>query len=66
MRDLVVSDSIRGGVTVMARTIASDLAPYGMTVNNIAPGPILTDRITEIFSARAKSSGTTPDDWSSA
>jgi len=60
--DLVVSDSIRAGVTVMAKTIASDLAPYGITVNNIAPGPILTDRITDIFSARAKSSGPTPDE----
>src|SRR6476659_10894327 len=38
--DLVVSDSLRAGVTVMAKTIATDLAPYGITVNNIAPGPI--------------------------
>ena len=62
MSDLVVSDSIRAGVTVMAKTIASDLAPYGITVNNIAPGPIMTDRLTEILSARAKSSGLTPDE----
>jgi len=60
--DLVVSDSIRAGVTVMAKTIATDLAPFGITVNSIAPGPILTDRITEIFSARAQSAGTTPDE----
>jgi 3-oxoacyl-[acyl-carrier protein] reductase len=60
--DLVVSDSIRAGVTVMAKTIASDLAPHGITVNNIAPGPIMTDRITEIFSARAKTSGGTLDE----
>jgi len=60
--DLVVSDSIRAGVTVMAKTIASDLAPYGITVNNIAPGPIMTDRITEIFAARAKTSGGTLDE----
>jgi 3-oxoacyl-[acyl-carrier protein] reductase len=62
MTDLVVSDSIRAGVTVMAKTIASDLAPYGITVNNIAPGPILTDRLTDILSARAKRSGITPDE----
>ena len=62
MTDLVVSDSVRAGVTVMAKTIASDLAPYGITVNNIAPGPIMTDRLTEILSARAKSLGVTPDD----
>jgi 3-oxoacyl-[acyl-carrier protein] reductase len=60
--DLVVSDSVRAAVTVMAKTIASDLAPYGITVNNIAPGPILTNRLTEILSTRAKLSGITPDE----
>jgi len=60
--DLVVSDSIRAGVTVMAKTIATDLAPHGITVNNIAPGPVMTDRLTDILSARAKSSGLTPDE----
>jgi 3-oxoacyl-[acyl-carrier protein] reductase len=62
MTDLVVSDSVRAGVTVMAKTIASDLAPHGITVNNIAPGPIMTDRLTEILSARAKSLGITPEE----
>jgi len=62
MSDLVVSDSVRAGVTVMAKTIATDLAPYGITVNNIAPGPIMTDRLTEILSARAKSLGITSDE----
>jgi len=62
MSDLVVSDSIRAGVTVMAKTIASDLASYGITVNNIAPGPILTDRLSEILSARAKSLHLTSDE----
>jgi 3-oxoacyl-[acyl-carrier protein] reductase len=57
MTDLVVSDSVRAGVTVMAKTIASDLAPFGITVNNIAPGPIMTDRLVAIHTARAKSLG---------
>src|SRR5215813_6700653 len=48
LTDLVVSDSIRAGVTVMAKTIA--------------PDPIMTDRITEILAARAKSSGVTPQE----
>jgi 3-oxoacyl-[acyl-carrier protein] reductase len=60
--DLVVSDSIRAGVTVMAKTIASDLAPFAITVNNIAPGPIMTDRLAEILAARAKSSGITAEE----
>ncbi len=61
MTDLVVSDSVRAGVTVMAKTIASDLAPYGITVNNIAPGPIMTDRLSEILSARARLLGVAPE-----
>jgi 3-oxoacyl-[acyl-carrier protein] reductase len=59
MTDLVVSDAVRAGVTVMAKTIASDLAPFGITVNNIAPGPIMTDRLIAIHMARAKSLGIT-------
>lgn len=57
MTDLVVSDSLRAGVTVMAKTIASDLAPFGITVNTIAPGPIKTDRLIEVHAARAKGIG---------
>ena len=57
MTDLVVSDALRAGVTVMAKTIANDLAPYGITVNNIAPGPIMTDRLIEVHAARAKNLG---------
>ena len=62
LTDLVVSDSVRAGVTVMAKTIASDLAPFGITVNNIAPGPIMTNRLIEILSARAKNLGITLDE----
>jgi 3-oxoacyl-[acyl-carrier protein] reductase len=62
LSNLVVSDAVRAGVTVMAKTIASDLAPFGITVNNIAPGPIRTDRLTEVHAARAKSLGITLDE----
>lgn len=62
MTDLVVSDAVRAGVTVMAKTIASDLAPFGITVNNIAPGPIMTDRLIAIHAARAKTLGITVDE----
>lgn len=62
MSDLVVSDALRAGVTVMAKTIASDLAPFGITVNAIAPGPILTDRLIEVHAARARSIGITLDE----
>jgi 3-oxoacyl-[acyl-carrier protein] reductase len=59
MSDLVVSDSVRAAVTVMGKTIASDLAPFGITVNTVAPGPIMTDRLLAVHEARARSLGIT-------
>ncbi|MGZ3646888.1 MAG: SDR family oxidoreductase, partial [Ktedonobacteraceae bacterium] len=32
----------KGGIRMMTRTICNELAPYGITVNNIAPGAIFT------------------------
>ena len=33
----------KAGIIGMARTWALELAPYGITVNTVAPGPVLTD-----------------------
>lgn len=60
--DLCVSDSVRAAVTVMAKTLATDLAPHKITVNNVAPGPIKTDRLVELFTARAAAAGITLDE----
>jgi 3-oxoacyl-[acyl-carrier protein] reductase len=57
--DLSVSDSVRAAVSVMAKTVANDMAPFGITVNNVAPGPIRTDRLVELFTHRAAAAGIT-------
>jgi len=41
----VLSTSMRMGVVGMAKLMADELGPYNITVNNIAPGMILTDRL---------------------
>jgi len=41
----VLSTSMRMGVVGMAKLLADELGPYNITVNNIAPGMILTDRL---------------------
>ncbi|MVN90667.1 SDR family oxidoreductase [Mucilaginibacter aquatilis] len=41
----VLSTSMRMGVVGMAKMLADELGPYNITVNNVAPGLILTDRI---------------------
>jgi 3-oxoacyl-[acyl-carrier protein] reductase len=41
----VLSTSMRMGVVGMAKMMADEFGPYNITVNNVAPGLILTDRI---------------------
>jgi len=41
----VLSTSMRMGVVGMAKMLADEFGPYNITVNNVAPGLILTDRI---------------------
>jgi len=45
--DSVLSTSMRMGVAGMAKLLSNELGPHNITVNNIAPGLILTDRIRE-------------------
>jgi len=58
--DLILSNSLRPGVVGMARTLANQLAVHGITVNNVLPGYILTDRVQELAETRAKAQGITP------
>jgi 3-oxoacyl-[acyl-carrier protein] reductase len=46
--NLVTSNSLRGGVTGLAKTLSLELAPDGITVNCLAPNAILTDRIRQL------------------
>ncbi|AMR30420.1 3-oxoacyl-ACP reductase [Mucilaginibacter sp. PAMC 26640] len=41
----VLSTAMRLGVVGMAKLMADEFGPYNITVNNVAPGLILTDRI---------------------
>ena len=41
----VLSTSLRMGVIGMAKMLATELGPDNITVNNVAPGSILTDRL---------------------
>jgi len=41
----VLSTSMRLGVVGMAKMMADEFGPYHITVNNVAPGMILTDRL---------------------
>ena len=54
---LVLSTSSRLAVVGYAKMLASELASYNITVNNVLPGSILTDRLSSLHEARAKELG---------
>lgn len=58
--NLMLSNSLRAAVTGMARTLATEVAPFGVTVNNILPGYTRTDRLVALAGAAAAQEGTTP------
>jgi 3-oxoacyl-[acyl-carrier protein] reductase len=53
--NLILSNSLRAGVTGLAKTLAREVAPDGITVNCLAPDGILTDRIRELNLSAANS-----------
>jgi 3-oxoacyl-[acyl-carrier protein] reductase len=58
---LVLSNAVRSGVIGLAKTLANELAPDGITVNNIAPGRFDTARIRQLDQATATRRGTTEE-----
>jgi 3-oxoacyl-[acyl-carrier protein] reductase len=58
---LGVSNTIRAAVANWAKTLATELAPHGITVNNVLPGFTDTQRLSELFAARAQKTGKPAD-----
>ena len=55
--NLMLSNSLRAAVTGMARTLATEMAPFGITVNNILPGYTRTERVVGLAEATAAREG---------
>jgi 3-oxoacyl-[acyl-carrier protein] reductase len=55
--NLGVSNTIRGAVASWAKTLSRELAPQGITVNNVLPGYTRTRRLDQILRDRAANSG---------
>jgi 3-oxoacyl-[acyl-carrier protein] reductase len=57
LHNLGVSNTIRAAVANWSKTMANELAPFGITVNNVLPGATETDRLISIVSTRAAKTG---------
>lgn len=57
---LGVSNTVRGAVASWAKTLSREVAPFGITVNNVLPGATRTERLRGIITARAKARGVEP------
>lgn len=55
--DLGVSNTIRGAVANWGKTLASELGPFGITVNNVLPGATDTERLREVIRRKSEKMG---------
>ncbi|MBL7872226.1 MAG: SDR family oxidoreductase [Cyclobacteriaceae bacterium] len=56
IKGLGVSNTTRGAVANWAKTIATELAAFGITVNNVLPGTTMTGRLDSIIRTKAEKS----------
>jgi 3-oxoacyl-[acyl-carrier protein] reductase len=52
--NLMLSNSLRTGLIGFAKSLSNEIGKYNITVNNIAPGYTLTNRLYELAVLRAK------------
>jgi 3-oxoacyl-[acyl-carrier protein] reductase len=51
---LILSNATRLGVVGLAKTLSRELGPFGITVNNVCPGNIATERLMSLLEERAR------------
>ncbi|MBC7887579.1 MAG: SDR family oxidoreductase [Ferruginibacter sp.] len=57
LQNLVLSNSIRSAVLSWSKTLAREIAPLGITVNNILTGYFDTERLNEIYRVQSENKG---------
>lgn len=57
IKGLGVSNTIRGAVANWSKTLSVELAPFGITVNNVLPGASMTQRIESVLQEKSKKTG---------
>lgn len=59
LRGLGVSNTIRGAVANWSKTLSIELAPFGITVNNVLPGTTMTARLDALIKSKAEKANKT-------
>ena len=54
IKELILSNVARLGVVGLTKSLANELAPFNILVNNVCPGYVQTDRVTELAEVRAR------------
>jgi len=62
IKGLGISNVTRGAVANWGRTLAGELGPHGITVNNILPGYTNTKRLESLIKGRAERAGVSTDE----
>lgn len=57
LKNLGVSNTIRGAVASWAKTMANELGRFGITVNNVLPGATATGRLEAIINNKVSKTG---------
>ena len=57
LHNLGVSNTVRGAVANWGKTMANELGPHGITVNNVLPGATRTERLTAIIRGKSAKQG---------
>jgi len=60
---LTISSTLRAGLSALTKTLGTQVAPDGITVNAVLPGHFQTDRQVHVNELRAKQHGTTRAVW---
>ena len=62
LKNLGVSNTIRGAVASWAKTMANELGRFGITVNNVLPGATATGRLDAIINNKVSKTGVSKEE----
>ena len=60
--NLALSNGVRAGLTGYLKTLAREVAPFGITVNAVGPGYTKTERVEALFAHQAEREGLSPEE----